>query len=266
MSEPSDWEPLTDAQRTANPGEAANTPARPAAAAAAGPTAAARRAADAAAERALQELQARIRKATPSRSLVAEVQRRQARHERQQRATRAPALAACKPVQSTVQVKDLPLDLQYDPGADGRDLREEQPWFLALPEAERVRLREQWAAERTRFAAAGQRRLAGIGRAMGGGALVMLLLGLAQALLLGGFDLVPGLVAAGAVAAGVAQACRAGRYGFAVAGGVVYVAVMGPTILFNPYALPGILMAVYGMGLIGMGEEMRRTGGFDANR
>jgi hypothetical protein len=258
MSEPSDWEPLTETQRASNPGEAANTRPRPAV------DAAAQRAADAAAERALQELQARIRKATPSCSLVAEVQRRAARHERRQRAAQAPALGSCKPVRSTVQVSDLPLDLQYDPGADGRDSREEQPWFLALPEAERARLHEQWAAERTRFLGAGRRRLAGIGRAMGGGALVMLLLGLAQALLLGGFCMVPALVAAGAIAAGVAQACRAGRYGFALAGGVAYTALMIPTILGNPYALPSILMAVYGMGLIGMGEEMRRTGGFDA--
>jgi hypothetical protein len=101
---------------------------------------------------------------------------------------------------------------------------------------------------------------------MGGGALVMFLLSLAQALLVGGFHLVLPMTAAGAVAAGVAKACGGGRYGFSLAGGAAYASQMIPTILGNPFVLSGLLMAVYGMGLIGMGEEMRRTGGFDANR
>src|SRR5262245_61541378 len=138
MSEPSDWEPLTESERASQPGEAANVPLRRR-------SAPAPSAVDPAAERALQELQQRCRAAPASPSLVAGVARREARQQRQQRAAQAPSLAACKPVASTVQEKDLPLELEYDRGAAGRDAREEQAWFAALPEEERARLHDQWA-------------------------------------------------------------------------------------------------------------------------
>ena len=255
MSEPSDWEPLTEAQRTSNPGESANVPLRP--------RAPARPAVDPAAERALQELQRRLREAPASQSLVADLTHREARQHRRQRAAQAPSLAACKPVVSSVQEKDLPLELQYDPGTAGRDVREEQLWFAALPEAERARLHDQWAAERGRFACAGLLRRRQLLRAAGHGALVCFVVAVLQSFLIGHFGLVPLLTGVGGLAAAVVCACRGDRFAYAAAGAAVFMAILAPTILVNPHALYGVVLGAYGMGALGMEDEMRRSGGFD---
>src|SRR5262252_10795574 len=147
MSEPGDWEPLSAEDLAQRPGERpAPTPVKPAPAKSAPP------APHPDAERMLQELKAKIAQAPPASSLIDDVLRREQRERLQQRAADAEQLADCKPVQSTVAVKDLPLDVEFDAGEHGREAHEDQAWFRALPEAERKRLQEVWAQKRTKGA------------------------------------------------------------------------------------------------------------------
>jgi len=67
-----------------------------------------------------------------------------------------------------------------------------------------------------------------------------------------------------ALAAGVAELCRGGRFIYAAAGGLAFAAVMGPTVFIQPLSLTSLLLASYGMASIGMDGEMRRSGGFEA--
>jgi hypothetical protein len=148
MSEPGDWEPLSAEDLAQRPGErAAPAPAKPAPAKIAPP------APHPDAERMLQELKAKIAQAPPpSRGLIDDVLLREQRERLQQRAADSEQLAGCKPVQSTVAAKDLPLAVEFDAGEHGRDAREDQEWFRALPEAERKRLQQVWATKRTKGA------------------------------------------------------------------------------------------------------------------
>lgn len=286
MTDLNDWEPLPSEHLAAHPGEFVESgqpgmrapadswsegPASPAEPSPAKPPRATTRPSvtrrsgkplDPAAERALQRLKAKLQKARASRSLIAEVQRREEKQERRQRAGRAPQLAASGPVVvATPAVASLAVD--YAQGHDGRDLREESPWFLDLPKGEQERLHRQWATERVRFSGVAAVRRRHLQRVIAHGALVSFVFAVLQVLLLGGFGYVPILTAAGAAAAGVAQVCRGDRFVFALAGGFAYAAVMLPVFLTNPYALTGVMLAAYGMGTVGMEEEMRRSGGFD---
>ena len=150
MSEASDWEPLPEAARIAHPGElgvdrgpsSAPSPRPPAPPAPAAPAAA-----DPAAEAAFRALQQRCAAAPPASSLVAEVQHRQQRAARRRAAAAAPFAADARPVQSSLRSADeVPLPLELEPPAD-RDPREDDPWFGALPAAERERLRGVWSRQ-----------------------------------------------------------------------------------------------------------------------
>jgi hypothetical protein len=155
MSEPGDWEPLSADELAQRPGErAAQSPAKQSPAKQSpvnpAPPKETAPAANPDGERLLQELKARIAQAPPSKSLIDEVMHREQRARRQQRAAGAEQLAGCKPVQSAVAVKDLPLDVDFDAGEHGRDAREDQAWFKDLPEDERKRLQEAWAQKRVK--------------------------------------------------------------------------------------------------------------------
>ncbi len=116
---------------------------------------------DPAAAQALAALQQKLAAAPPGQSLVAEAQRREQRVERHKRAVQgpiAPELAALH-----LQGRDPEAEpiLEFAPGADGRDPREDEAWFAALPPAEKDRLHAQWAKARAHRvdAVARQRRL-----------------------------------------------------------------------------------------------------------
>ena len=287
MTASDDWEPLPADHLASFPGEfvplakvQAPAPAAPAASAAlpavpkvgspgsasmakgTGPAKAAAVAApvDPAAELALQQLKARLAAAPPPQSLIAEVQRREARQERKQRAARSPQLAGSAPL-VLAELPNVPLPVAYQQGFDGRDPREDEPWFADLPSAEQQRLHQQWALERVRFDSIGLVRRRQLLRVMASGALVSFVFALLQVLLLGGFGYVPLLTAGGAVACGAAQVCGGGRFAFAAAGGFVYMLIMVPVILGNPYALIGVMLASYGMGAVGREDGKRRAGG-----
>jgi hypothetical protein len=249
-----DWDPLPDDAAAVHPGERADLAPR----AAPAPPVVPPPPLTPEAAAALAALQAKLHQGQQPRSLVAAVQQREAKQRR--RAVAGKVLAACSTVHADIAPPPLPL--QYDQGADGRDPREEEPWFAALPAPERERLHREWAADRTRFDHVAVDRFRGVRRSMAEGAFVMGMLGVLSSLLLGGFGMVPALAGGGALAAGLAKAVGAGRFGYAWAGGAVYAALMCETFFRVPLAFVGLLMAAYGMGALGASEEMRRTGGF----
>lgn len=145
-----DWAPLPEEKRILHPGEMVEPVSHPHA----GPPPSiasvepqATVAEPDPAEQALAELKARIAAHAPATSLVAEVVHREERKERQQRAASAVRAADAAIMQGGKQPRD-PLPIEYDAGAHGRDPREEDAWFKALPEAERQRLQASWAAKR----------------------------------------------------------------------------------------------------------------------
>ncbi|HZN37530.1 MAG TPA: hypothetical protein VFD82_01935 [Planctomycetota bacterium] len=147
-----DWAPLPEEKRILHPGEliddAAHPPAAPAPALPSVETQEAPVAeADPAAEQALRDLKAQIAAHAPATSLVAEVVHREEKKERQQRAVSAVRAADAAIMKGGKQPRD-PLPIEYDAGAHGRDQREEDAWFKALPAEERNRLHAAWAQKR----------------------------------------------------------------------------------------------------------------------
>lgn len=273
-----DWEPLANDQLCAHPGELSDckkvpgapvpssSPAPAAAVVAAAATAVAVAAPVPAKpapltpeqEQLLAQLKAKIADCPEAASILATERKRRQKEKRKQRAAADPALAAS----AVVRVPGAPPEVAIDEAASDVDARELEPWFRELPPAEQERLRGQWHMHRHRYDDAGRHFRRRLGRAVGYGALVFFGMGVLQSLLVGGFGLVPILMVCGAIAAGIAELCGGGRFTYAVAGGVAFVAAMGPTVLFQPFSLVSLLLASYGMGLVGMDGEMRRSGGF----
>ena len=263
-----DWEPLPKEQLCGNPGEFVALGKRPVAPAAPSPAVAAPpapvpaapapAAVDPAAERALQDLQQKLAVSQPAASWVAHSLQKQ-RRVREKRA-REPKTAAL--AEAVITATGPAAVVAIDERASNLDARELEPWFKELPAREQERLRQRWWEERERFAHEGQRWQRRMLRALGHGALVMGLLGILQSLLLGNLFLVPTMAAAGAMAAGLAEMFRGDRFVYALCGALGWVLVMGEVVLQQPFAMPGLLMAAYGMGAVGMEGEMRRSGGF----
>jgi hypothetical protein len=272
-----DWEPLPPEQLCRHPGElaappAAAAPARPAAQPSASPSPPSPpsspppAAPDPAAEHALFALKQRLQQKGKGRSLIAEVQHREQRQQRQQAARGVASLQATL-VRLEVPAAPPPApppppECAVDERASDLDARELEPWFLELPPGERQRLRTVWWQERHRddHALQGLRRR--LQRAASYGAMVLGGLGVLQSLMLGGLHTVLPLAVLGAIAAVIAELGGGGRFLYAALGPVAWVAVMGPIVLVTPFAMPGVLLAAYGFGAIGMDGEMRRSAGF----
>jgi hypothetical protein len=142
-----DWAPLPEEMRLLHPGELVDPAAQPAPSI---PGVHAPQAAVAdpdSAEQALNELKARIATSAPPTSLVAEVVHREERKERQQRAANVVRAADAAIMQGGRQPRD-PLPIEYDAGVHGRDPREEEAWYKALPDEEQRRLQAAWAEKR----------------------------------------------------------------------------------------------------------------------
>src|SRR5712671_6356030 len=152
-SEAGDWEPLLPMPAAAHPGEAA---------AMALPTAAAKSAAPLrnhapvrvrpprVYERLrLDALQQLMQGAGHKDSFDAALNQSLRRQDRQQQAQQAEFAATAVHATSSLQgPQDVPLPASYQ---QGRDQREDEPWFRDLPAAEQQRLHQSWLAERQRF-------------------------------------------------------------------------------------------------------------------
>lgn len=280
-----DWAPLPEGELCQRPGEGVAVPPRaavaarapvapaapvPAPARAPRPAKPAVKPVDPEAERALAALKAKIAAAAPATSLIADVQHRQQREERKRQAVgKVPELVAAVVAPPSAALPPAPApapepapEVVIDTAACEVDPRELEPWFKQLPASERERLRAQWWLERHRHDGKGLAVRRRLQRALGYGALVFFVLGVLQAMLVGSVALVPMLTAAGAVAGGLAEILGGGRFVYALAGAMAFVAVMGPMVLVQPLSLTSLLIACYGMGAIGMDGEMRRSGGF----
>src|SRR5262245_35826887 len=146
------WAPLPEAKRILHPGELMEPASHPHAAGEPLPLIVAAQQGivdepDHVAEQAIRELKAHIPHTEPSTSLVAQVMHREEKKERQQRAASAVLAADAAIMKGGKQPRD-PLPIEYDPGAHGRDPREEEAWFKALPPEERERLQAAWAEKR----------------------------------------------------------------------------------------------------------------------
>lgn len=246
--------PSRGPQRGPTGGEAPAKPPQP-------PSAPPPAAVDPAQEAALAALRARLAAAPPAQSMLADVLRRQQHQERKRRAGAAtdPALTALH-----VHGRDPAAQpqLEYAPGAEGRDLREESEWFAALPPVERERLQAAWAKKRVVAAetAAGQRRWRNRRFAAGVAA--------ALATLLAGTGAAWHATLGAGLCVGIwwrrrpadrfldplrALAC------FVVAHG----AAMWQADLPNPTLFMDAIVFVACATLIGFDGEIRRTGGFD---
>jgi len=211
-------------------------------------------------EQALRELKVRLTNAAPAKSLIAQVQHREQRQERRRvAAARGEPSLPPAPLAHDIAVAAATAPPVVDADNDAREL---EPWFRELPAAERERLRAHWWSERHRNDDAGLRARRRLARAIGCGALLFFVLSLPQALL-GGLAVVPALVAAGAMAGGAAHLCGGGRFVYSCAGALAFCTVMGMSVL-SPMGLSCVMLATYGMGIVGMDGEMRRSGGFEA--
>ncbi|MCU0864994.1 MAG: hypothetical protein MUC36_14485 [Planctomycetes bacterium] len=269
-----DWEPLPPEQLCRHPGElgalpsaaAPAPPGAPPARPAAPPVPSPPAAPDPAAEQALFALKQRLQQQGKGRSLIAAVQHREQRQQRQQAARGVASLQATlvhiEAPAAPASPPPPPPECTVDERASDFDARELEPWFRELPDTERQRLRTVWWHERHRDDHALQGLRVRLQRAASYGAMVLGGLGLLQSLMLGGFQTVLPLAVLGAIAAVIAELGGGGRFLYAALGPVAWVAVMGPIVLVTPFAMPGVLLAAYGFGAIGMDGEMRRSAGF----
>lgn len=267
-----DWAPLTPEQLAMRPGEAAEeqpgstlaaepkcTPVAPL------PERKVHKAPNPRGEAMLRELQARLCRAGPSDSLIAQVQQREQRVARKQQAAHRarPQLSATCVAVSGREVElppEPPAELQIEKQSDV-DVRELEPWFLELPTTEQERLRAAWHAERHRFDHTGKAFRRRMQRAMLFAGMVFVVDGVFMGLFTG-FAIFLRFLLAGPLAGGLAQAIGGGRFSFALCGGLGFVAAMGSAMLSSPMVLYGLLLAAFGMAAIGMDGEMRRSAGY----
>ncbi|MBL8724164.1 MAG: hypothetical protein JNK49_08960 [Planctomycetes bacterium] len=269
MADTDDWQPLAPDQLAAHPGEFASVAPRDLRAEATGdplaavppkavPAAAAAPrdpAAEAAAEAALAALRAKLQAAPPPRSLLAEVRPKR---------RRASRVAAEPPAAAVVDAAPPALAIEYAAGADGRDPREEEGWFLALPAAEQARLRGQWGLKRELLVTDGGKQ-ARIRRRRFGAAMVVF----AGLWLLG-----TGAMWHVTLGAGVVTGICWGRLwpnrlrdpvvAFGCYVGVLLVAMAANAIDRLPPAMVLDSMVLVALAtLVGFDGEIRRNGGFD---
>lgn len=213
---------------------------------------------------ALAELKRRIDAAAAPISLVDRIGERE-RKGRRRRVVEKPELTEVT-VHSDVQEKDVPLAVRYAQNADGRDPREDETWFRGLPAREQQRLRDSWTRTRVRLATARRWNPRRTGRAALHGAVLAGIIGLLCGLVGASAARICVLALAGALAAGTAQLSGGGRFVYSVAGIVAFFAVFAGAIFTSSFLIVGGLLMCYGFGALGMEQEMRLSGGFDARR
>ncbi|MCA8950951.1 MAG: hypothetical protein KDE27_15715 [Planctomycetes bacterium] len=256
----SDWEPLPPEKLGLHPGEAAELRIARSAAAA-------RLTAEqaAAAEVALNRLRQKIASAPAPTSLVGHIEQRE---QRQRRRAAAATVAGAElrqvAVHSDVTAADVPLAVEYARGEAGRDPREDEAWFRALPQPEQQRLHAVWAAGRARQRRRRWRPVRTL-EAVGGGLVISGLLGLLSMLIGATLSQVGLLIGLGALGAGIAQLCGGGRFAYACVGVVAFFGAFAPMLTQNPSLMIAALLLAFGFGALGMEQEMRRSGGFDSD-
>ncbi len=264
-----DWEPLPPEQLVLHPGEdaaldrAAAAPASPAPAESESRVSStAELQQQAAAVAAIQE---RLAAAGPSKSFVSAVERSSGRQRRRRHAAQRADLQAVDGRDVAPRREgDLPLPVAFAEGREGRDPREEEAWFCALPVEERGRLHDVWANQRERKRRIARWRPKHAWRAFAHTSLLAAVIGVLCTPLGLSLARVGAIAMIGGVAGLVAHICRSGRFGYAIAGVVTFLLGMGDALLSSPFVMIAGLMFSFGFGALGMEQEMRWSGGFDA--
>jgi hypothetical protein len=217
----------------------------------------------------LQNLQQELTTTRTKPSFGAALERAAQRIDRKQKAATAPFAADARHLRSDLRPEDVPLDLVY---TEGRDEREDEPWFKQLPLEEQDRLLRQWHGRELRLRREPVRWDKRLLRGACHGLAAFLLTALLQIPLLGAGP-IPVMLLAGALAGVLMNLTRPSRFRCSAIGGAVYLlAIIAPVTIAGgameaivAQALPilyGFAIAVCTCGLIGFDHEARRSGGF----
>jgi hypothetical protein len=268
-----DWAPLPPGELCLQPGEQADVPRRavpppvPEPVATAAPPPPPRSPEEErAAELALRALQAKLAQAGPAHTFVAEFHHREQKVARRQHATHQPELAATlvsapAPAGPAITAEAAAPVVEYDPGRDGRDEREESEWYRGLPQAEQERLRAAWAGKRALTGAA-----TSIERRLGNRRLVAALVVFAAVWGLGTHALWHATLGAAIVCGLWWRHSSADRFLDPLRAGACFFAMQSLAMVVNDAPHPGLFMdAVFVVAfatLVGFDGEIRRSGGF----
>ena len=264
-----DWAPLTSEQLAQRPGEAEHSVVTPAeeqgmvapqaVPVAAMPERRPNKPLSPLAEKMVRELQERVAKAGPGNSLIAQVQRREQRGQRKQKAATRVAgqLAATCVIGEAPKAPEPEFEIEKQTDMDPREL---EPWFQELPEVERQRLRERWTAERHKFDHTGKAWRSRMKRAAAYGTMSFAVTGLLMSFLFMDLMVLLSCLIVGPFAGMVAQLLGGERFTYGLLGLVGFVAAIGNGIML-PFAWYGMIFSIATMAALGMDGEMRRAAG-----
>lgn len=212
------------------------------------------------AEQMMRDLQARVAKAGPGSSLIAQVQHREQRVARKQKAAKRVAvqLAATCVVGAAPKEPEPVFEIAKQSDMDEREL---EPWFQELPEDERGRLRESWTRERHKFDYTGKAARRRMLRAACYGTLCFVSVGLMMGVLFWDLMVLLRCTLVGPIAGVIAQLLGGGRFSYGLMGLVGFVAAMGSGIMM-PFSFYGMMFCISTMAAVGLDGEMRRSAGY----
>jgi len=264
-----DWAPLTEEQLAMRPGEVEDAPfvgefarvaekvAEPEVEEPLEPPP--KKPVDPRAEQMMRELEERVAKAGRGDSLISQVQRREHRTARKQKAKArvAPQLAAMCVVGEAPPEPEPEFEIAKKSDVDPREL---ETWFQELPEDERERLRESWSSERHRFDHTGKVWRRRMKRAAIYGSICFVTTGMLMSYLFMDLNYLWRFALVGPIAGCVAQLCGGERFTYGLVGAIGFIAAIGSAIAI-PFSWYGLLFAITTMCAMGLDGEMRRTGG-----
>jgi hypothetical protein len=218
---------------------------------------------DARADALLQGMRQRLAAAPPTQSLAAMMRQNEVRREAQAAAVAAMPTPA-RPARADVVQEAAPLPTAY---AEGRDARQDEPWFRALPVAEQERLTRVWDQERRRFHGVPARRRQELLEWFWV-AYVVFFLAAMPMMLVEGLNGFVRMAMAGCVAGLVWNVVPRDRFWCVTSAVVVYalvvvvprVSVLVTSVLDSAVALGSGCLVAYLAALGAMHEEMQRSG------
>ncbi|MGE3175328.1 MAG: hypothetical protein AB7O97_22075 [Planctomycetota bacterium] len=208
-------------------------------------------------ERALKELTERLKAAPKSTDPL----KRALAHAARKTATEPIVPPKAKPTVKAPTPTAPPPGVERVDYAIDRDPREDEPWFLELPEAEQERLRTHWHWKRHESTRLRSQLRTELLRSCTFGVAIFGAIGLVLALLVGIWALLWRLSIAGAVGGLIGRIAGRSRFSFAAAGVLCGGAALGG-MLFSTIGMSALVLCTWGLALVGYDLEIRRSGGF----
>lgn len=268
-----DWAPLTEEQLAMRPGEvqdgpcagefvrikAGGEPLAEAASVGDSPELTSEKPLDPRAEKMMRELEERVAKAGRGDSLISQVQRREHRTARKQKAKARVAAQLAATCVVGEAPPEPPPEFEIAKKSD-LDPRELEPWFQELPEEERERLRDSWHDERHRFDHTGKVYRKRLKRAAIYGSMCFFATGVLMSWLFMDLNYLWRFAILGPIAGCAAQVMGGERFTYGAVGAIGFVGAIGSGIVI-PFSWYGLLFTISVMCMLGMDGEMRRSGG-----